>query len=165
MVTASFADERHKENNIENKYSDTTNLWSGLKFYVSYSIQQELEEFKVDSLLSLILNSFPFSYLSYRQYHPETVKEMARVIQEEVRSVSGLKKEVLEIFDVIWKRYGKSILSLIIEKSDPRILIHANLDPVLVMHSLLESASLRSILHYYKATKLSLPRNYVHYNR
>ena len=71
LIKASFTgDERHKEGNIENKYSDTTNLWSGLKFYVSYSIQQELEEFRVDSLLSLILNSFPFSYLSYRQYYP-----------------------------------------------------------------------------------------------
>jgi len=49
---------------------------------VSYSIQQELEEFRVDSLLSLILNSFPFSYLNYRQYHPDIVREMAKVIHE-----------------------------------------------------------------------------------
>ena len=82
---------------------------------MSYSIQQELEEFRVDSLLSLILNSFPFSYLNYRQYHPDIVREMAKVIHEEVRNVSGLKKEVLDIFDVIWKRYSRSILSLIIE--------------------------------------------------
>lgn len=60
--------------NIETKYSDTTTLWNGLKFYVSFSIAQELDEFKVDNLLSLILNSFPFSYLNYRQYHPESVK-------------------------------------------------------------------------------------------
>mgnify|MGYP006910306005 CR=1 FL=1 len=132
---------------------------------MSYSIQQELEEFRVDSLLSLILNSFPFSYLNYRQYHPDIVREMAKVIHEEVRNVSGLKKEVLDIFDVIWKRYSRSILSLIIEKSDPRILVHCNLDPVIVMHGLLESSSLRSIVQYYKNTKLSLPRNYIHYNR
>lgn len=82
-----------------------------------------------------------------------------------MKSVSGLKKEVLEIFDALWRRYNKSILSLIIEKSDPRILIHANLDPVLVMHSLLETSQLKSVLHYYKTTKLSLPKNYLHYSR
>lgn len=90
---------------------------------------------------------------------------MARVIHEEVRNVSGLKKEVLDIFDVIWKRYNRSILSLIIEKSDPRILIHCNLDPVVVMHSLLESSNMRSVLQYYRNTKLSLPKTYMHYNR
>lgn len=67
-----------KENNLESKYSDTTLLWNGLKYYVGFSIAQELEEFKVDSLLSLILNSFPFSYLSYRQYQAEILKDMAK---------------------------------------------------------------------------------------
>lgn len=119
----------------------------------------------MDSLLSLILNSFPFSYLSYRQYHPETVREMARVIHEEVKNVSGLKKEVLDIFDALWKRYNRSIMGLIIEKSDPRILVHCNLDPVMVMQSLLDSTAMRTISQYYRNNKLSLPKNYAHYNR
>lgn len=65
----------------------------------------------------------------------------------------------------MWKKQHKAILNLIVEKCDPRILIHANLEPVLVLHSLLESQPLRTVLAYYKNAKLSLPKSYTHYNR
>jgi hypothetical protein len=42
VKTSFMGEERMKENNLEAKYSDTTNLWSGLKFYVGFSITQEL---------------------------------------------------------------------------------------------------------------------------
>jgi uncharacterized membrane protein YobD (UPF0266 family) len=34
-----------------------------------------------------------------------------------------------------------------------------------VIHSLLESSNLKNVVGYYKNTKFSLPRNYIHYNR
>lgn len=98
MKTSFMGEDRIKEiraESLEGRYSETIMLWNGLKFYVGFSITQELEEFKVDSLLSLILSSFPFSYLTYRQYQAEVLKDMSKEIQDEVKSVSGLKKEVL----------------------------------------------------------------------
>lgn len=42
-------------------------MWNSVKFYTKFSISQEISNLPIVNLLSLILQSFPFSYLKYTQ--------------------------------------------------------------------------------------------------
>ena len=79
--------------------------------------------------------------------------------------MTGLKKEVLEIFDLIWGYDQYKIIDYLIENGDPRILIHAGTDPNTVVKSIQQSSVSKEIAKYYKESKFLLPKDILHYNR
>lgn len=90
---------------MESKYAQIIELWNSVKFFVNISINNEVEDLPIEQLLSLILQSFPFSYLKYDQISTQFMQEEYEKLQEEIRNVTGLKKEVLEIFHTLWENY------------------------------------------------------------
>ena len=65
------------------------------------------------NLLSLILQSFPFSYLKYTQMkmslqgsQRDGAIDNYELLQEEINKVTGLKKEVMEIIDIVWSKFN-----------------------------------------------------------
>lgn len=58
----------------------------------------------VINLISLILQSFPFSYLKYTCAGGNVHKTNLESLDEEISNVTGLKKEVLEIFEILWNK-------------------------------------------------------------
>jgi hypothetical protein len=53
--------------NIESKYAQIIEMWNSVKFYTKFSIKHGITNLPIVNLLSLILQSFPFSYLKYTQ--------------------------------------------------------------------------------------------------
>jgi hypothetical protein len=53
--------------NIEAKYAQIIEMWNSVKFYTRFSIEKGISNLPIVNLLSLILQSFPFSYLKYTQ--------------------------------------------------------------------------------------------------
>lgn len=56
--------------NIEAKYAQLIEMWNSVKFYTKFSIEKGIKNLPIVNLLSLILQSFPFSYLKYSQLNP-----------------------------------------------------------------------------------------------
>ncbi len=42
-------------------------MWNSVKFYTKFSIEKGISNLPIVNLLSLILQSFPFSYLKFTQ--------------------------------------------------------------------------------------------------
>lgn len=87
----------------------------------------------VINLISLILQSFPFSYLKYTCAGGATHQSNLESLEEEINNVTGLKKEVLEIFEILWNKESRQIIDFLVEKGDPMILVHSSLDPTKVL--------------------------------
>lgn len=85
-------------------------------------------------------------------------------LQEEIRNMTGLKKEVLDIFETLWENYEIKIINFLILKGDPRVLIHGSVDPCAVIKAVTKSSNCMKIGKYFKGTKLILPKGSVHYN-
>lgn len=51
-----------------------------------------------------------------------------------------------------------------IEKGDPRVLIHANINPNAVIKAICKSSASKAIAKYYRTSKISLPKATLHYN-
>lgn len=81
--------------NLEEKYGEIIELWNSIKFYIQFAIKIELKEMPVINLLSLILQSFPFSYLKYTTAGGAMHQANLESLEEEINNVTGLKKEVL----------------------------------------------------------------------
>lgn len=97
--------------NIEAKYAQLIEMWNSVKFYTKFSIEKGIKNLPIVNLLSLILQSFPFSYLKYSQINPEGAQSQEalgnyEMLQEEIRKVTGLKKEVMEIIDIVWSKFN-----------------------------------------------------------
>ena len=90
--------EQHKasfavtEFNVESKYAQIIELWNSIKFFVNLSIRNKIQDLPVEQLLSLILQSFPFSYLKYEQISEKFMQGEYEKLQEEIRNNTGLKK-------------------------------------------------------------------------
>jgi hypothetical protein len=57
------------------------------------------------------------------------------------------------------------ISEFLIERGDPRILIHCTIDPIKVLATIYASSKLKEIYKYYvKGVKLNLPKNILHYS-
>lgn len=115
-------------------------------------------------LLSLILQSFPFSEIKYEQISTNVMEINYQNLQEEIKNMTGLKKEVLEIFETLWENYQIDIIDYLIENGDPRILIHGSVDPIAVVKSITRSKQFMNIRKYFKNQKFVLPKGTIHYN-
>ncbi len=99
--------------NIESKYAQIIEMWNSVKFYTSFSIEKGIQNLPIVNLLSLILQSFPFSYLKYTQMKMSLQGSQTdgainnyELLQEEINKVTGLKKEVMEIIDIVWSKFN-----------------------------------------------------------
>jgi hypothetical protein len=84
-----------------------------VKFYTRFSIEKGISNLPIVNLLSLILQSFPFSYLKYTQMkmslqgsRRDAAIDNYELLQEEINKVTGLKKEVMEIIDIVWSKFN-----------------------------------------------------------
>lgn len=77
--------------------------------------------------------------------------------------MTGLKKEVFAIFEILWSKESKQIVDFLVEKSDPRILIHSQLDPSKVLEAFKRCSKLSEIKGYLSGD-FKLPKNYLHFN-
>ena len=66
-----------------------------MKFYIQFAIKIQLKEIPILNLISLILQSFPFSYLKYTYVGSPNHQINLEAIEEEIVNITGLKKEVL----------------------------------------------------------------------
>lgn len=78
--------------NVEAKYAQVIELWNSVKFLVNVSIQNKIKDMPIDKLLSLILQSFPFSEIAYGQIYPQMIQVNYEQLQEEIKNMTGLKK-------------------------------------------------------------------------
>lgn len=136
--------------NIEAKYAQIIEMWNSVKFYTRFSIEKGISNLPIVNLLSLILQSFPFSYLKYTQMKMSSQGSQAEgaidnyeLLQEEINKVTGLKKEVMEIIDIVWSKFNLEISEFLIERGDPRILIHCTIDPIKVLSTIYVSSKLK----------------------
>lgn len=51
-----------------------------------------------------------------------------------------------------------------IDKGDPRVLIHGSVDPIAVVKSITKSCQFSKIRQYFKTQKFVLPKGSIHYN-
>ena len=71
----------------------------------------------------------------------------------------------MEIIDIVWSKFNLEISEFLIERGDPRILIHCTIDPIKVLSTLFVTSKVKEIYKYYrKSVKLNLPKNYLHYS-
>jgi hypothetical protein len=85
------------------------------------------------NLLSLVLSSFPLSYLKYTPVGSPLHTAILDDLEDEAATVTGLKKEVFGIFEILWNKENRQIVDYLIENRDPTILIHSQLDPSKVL--------------------------------
>jgi hypothetical protein len=152
-----------EEFNIEAKYSQAIELWNSLKFLVSVAIKYKILDLPIPKLLSLVLESFPFSPIEYEQNSIAVNRTRYEKLQGEINDMTGLKKEVLEIFQTLWEHSENKIINFLIWKGDPRLLIHGNVDPTAVIREVGNSECCAKILEYFGSNKFSLPKNAIHY--
>ncbi len=98
--------------NVESKYSQIVELWNTVKYCVIFSLNNDFKLLPTINLVSLILDSFPFSQLEFFQiissqrdnkiYLKKQKIFKYEKLQEEIKNMTVLKKEVLEIFDILW---------------------------------------------------------------
>ncbi len=77
--------------------------------------------------------------------------------------MTGLKKEVLEIFQTLWDNHENKIITFLIDKGDPRVLIHGSVDPNAVIKAITKSSQCSKIAKHFKGTKFTLPKGTIHY--
>ncbi len=51
-----------------------------------------------------------------------------------------------------------------VERGDPRVLVHCNIDPIKVLATIFRNRKLVEVLKYYRSAKLNLPKTALHYN-
>jgi hypothetical protein len=104
-----------------------------VKYYLEFAVRVELKEMPIINLLSLVLSSFPLSYLKYTSVGSPEHTLILEPLEEEAATVTGLKKEVFAIFEILWSKESRQIVDFLVEKSDPRVLVHSQLDPSKVL--------------------------------
>ncbi len=71
----------------------------------------------------------------------------------------------MEIIDIVWSKFNLEICEFLIERGDPRILVHCTIDPIKVLSTIHLTSKLKETYRYYnKNVKLNLPKNYLHFN-
>lgn len=116
------------------------------------------------NLLSLVLSSFPLSYLKYTPVGSPVHTAILDDLEDEAATVTGLKKEVFGIFEILWNKQSRQIVDYLIENRDPTILIHSQLDPSKVLEALNKSSKVKEVSRFLRTEKIHLPRNILYYN-
>lgn len=66
------------------------------------------------NLLSLVLSSFPLSYLKYTPAGSPAHNSILEDLEEDAMTVTGLKKEVFGIFEILWNKESRQIVDYLI---------------------------------------------------
>lgn len=70
----------------------------------------------------------------------------------------------MEIIDIVWSKFNVEICEFLMERGDPRILIHCTIEPLRVLTTINCCSSVKEVAKYYSKGRVSLPKSHCHYS-